>query len=161
MKNGLSSEKRKGVYLVVVDTTEELSVAIDYAAHFANAEGGYIALLNVMEDIGISNFKDIEDRMKAEQRAQAEHMIWEAAGRVIEKTGKTPMTCIEQGDRSTIIIDMVEGNKNIVALVLASDASSSNPGALVSYFSGKGLSRLPVPLLIVPGHLEAENIGDA
>jgi len=157
MKDKQALEKRRGVYLVVVDSTEELSVAIDYAANFSNAEGGYIALLNVMEDVGISNFKDIEDRIRAEQRAQSEQMLWDAAGRVIEKTGRTPMTIIEQGDCSAIIVDMIENHKNIVALVLASNASSSSPGTLVSYFSGKGLSRLPVPLLIVPGHLEAQS----
>tara|TARA_R110001592_G_scaffold79054_4_gene236778 strand:- start:6718 stop:7194 length:477 start_codon:yes stop_codon:yes gene_type:complete len=146
-------KKRRGVFLVVVDGTQEFTTAVDYASEFANAEEGYVALLNVIEHTPVSGWQGIEARVRKETRAQAEQMIWTAAGRVLESTQNIPMVSIEEGDRSDRIIKTVEGNKNIVALVLASASGSSNPGPLVTYFSGKGLSRLPVPLMIVPGHL--------
>ncbi len=150
-------EKRKGVFLVAVDETEEFATAIDYAAQFANAEHGYVALLNVIEQSYVQNWKNVEDRVRSEMRGQAEQMVWDAAGRVIDKTGKIPMVCIEEGDVSDLIIKIINDNKNIVALVLASSRSSSSPGPLVTYFSDKGLSRLPVPLMIIPAHLEPLN----
>lgn len=145
--------KRKGVYLVVVDTTEEMFTAIDYACAFANAEGGYVAVLNVMERVQVENWKNVEDCVRKEMRQQAEQMIWDASGRVKENTGTLPMVFIEEGDRSDLIVKTLEENHNIVGLILATSSVSSNPGPLVSYFSGKGNNRLPVPLIIVPGHL--------
>lgn len=148
-------KNRNGVFLVIVDSTDEFNTAIDYASDFANAEGGYVALLNVIDDTPVSGWSDIEKRVRKEARSLAEQRIWNAAGRVMDNTGKIPMVSIEEGgDRSDFILKTIEKNKNIVALVLASAAGSSNPGPLVTYFSGKGLSKLPVPLLVVPGHLQ-------
>ena len=154
MGNREKMKRRKGVFLVVVDDTQEFLTAVDYASQFANAEEGYVALLNVMQAGFVQNWKNIEDSVRKDTRGQAEQMIWDAAGRVIENTERMPMICIEEGDTSDIILKTIEDNKNIVALVLASSAVSSSPGPLVTYFSGKGLSRLPVPLMIVPGHLD-------
>jgi len=153
-----SVKKRGGVFLVVVDSTQEFIAAVDYASQFANAEDGYVALLHVMEYAPVSGWQSIEEQVKKETRSQAEIMIWEAAGRVIENTGKIPIVSIEEGDRSDLIIKTIEDNDNIVALVLASAAGSSSTGPLVSYFSGKGLSRLPVPLIIIPDHLSNSNL---
>ncbi len=157
----MSSEivkNRGGVFLVIVDSTQEFLSAVDYASQFANAEDGYVALLHVIEHTPVSGWQSIEEQVKKEARAQAERMIWDAAGQVIESTGKIPMVCIEEGDRADLIVKTIEDNKNIVALVLASAIGTSKPGPLVSYFSGKGLSRLPVPLLIIPGHLSESDI---
>ncbi len=151
-------KKHGGVFLVVVDTTQEFITAVDYASKFANAENGYVALLHVIEHTPVSGWQSIEEQVRKETRSQAEIMIWEAAGRVLDNTGKIPMVCIEEGDRSDFIIKTIDDNKNIAALVLASASGSSNPGPLVSYFSGKGLSRLTVPLLIIPGHLSKNDI---
>lgn len=148
------SKLRKGVFLVVVDESDEFMIAVDYASQFANAEEGYVALLNVVERRPVENWANIEDKIRKDMRNRAEQMIWDAAGRVIENTGEIPMVCIEEGDRADIILRTIEEHKNIVALVLASDPQSSNPGPLVTYFSGKGISKLSVPLMIVPGHLE-------
>ena len=154
MSDKVINKKRKGIFLVAVDESEEFLAAVNYATKFANAENGYVALLNVIEPLHVQNWKNIEDRVRSEMRAHAEQVIWNAAGCVFEKTGKIPMVCIEEGDKSDLIIKTINENENIVALVLASHSATSIPGPLVSYFSGKGLSRLPVPLIIVPGHLE-------
>ncbi len=153
MSDEAVNKKRKGVFLIAVDESEEFLSAVNCAIKFAKAENGYVALLNVIEPMHLQNWKNVEDRVRKEMRMQAEQVIWDAAGCIIDKTGKIPMVCIEEGDKSDLILKTINENENIVALVLASSNTSSNPGPLVSYFSGKGLSRLPVPLMIVPGHL--------
>ena len=42
---------------------------------------------------------------------------------------------------------------SITKLILGGSVQSKSPGPLVSYFTGKGLSKLRVPLTIVPGNL--------
>jgi hypothetical protein len=81
-------------------------------------------------------------------------MIWDSAKRVMERMGKIPMVCIEEGDRVDMILKTIADNPNISALVLGAATSAKNPGPLVTYFSGKGLSKIPVPLVIVPGNLQ-------
>jgi len=142
------------VFLVVVDQTQEFLKAIDYASIFSGAKHRYIALLNVIEPVHVENWQGIEKKVKKDMRDQAERMVWDAAGRVYKNTATTPMVCIEEGRSIDVILKVIEENKNISALVLAAASSSSSPGPLVSYFSGKGLSRLSVPLMIVPDHLE-------
>ncbi len=146
--------KKGGVFLVVVDDTDELMTAIDYASQFAKAQQGYVALLNVIEHSFVQNWKNVEDTIRKETRRQAEKQIWDASGRVLENTGSIPIVCVEAGSPSDIIAKIIDENKNIVSLVLASSANSSSPGPLVSYFSGKGLSRLHVPLMVIPGNLD-------
>ena len=148
-----SNKKERGIYLLVVDTTEEFSVAIDYACRFAAAHEGHVALLSVMEMQHVENWHGIEQRMRQELRAQAEQMIWDAAKQVMARSGEIPMVCIEEGDRIDVILKTIADNPNIGALILGASTVSSSPGPLVSYFAGKGLSKLPVPLMIVPGNL--------
>lgn len=147
-------EKQPRVYLLVVDATDEFPVAVDYAADFVMQDNGRVALLNVMQIDHVDHWLNIENRLRKEMRDQAERMIWEASRRVVEQCGKFPMVCIEEGVHSDVIVDIINKYDNICALILAADKNSTKPGPLVSYFSGKGLSRLRVPLIIVPGHLQ-------
>lgn len=146
----IEKKGRKKVFLVILDGTEESTSAIDYASDFANAGSGYVALLHVIEQMPVQNWQDIEALVHKELRTRGEQMIWDGAGRVIENTGKIPMVCIEEGDKSDAIVKILDENPNIAALVLAVSSNSSKPGSLVSYFSGKGLARLKIPLMIVP-----------
>ncbi|MCB1592205.1 MAG: universal stress protein [Alphaproteobacteria bacterium] len=148
------NRKIGGIYLLVVDDTAEFSVAIDYASDFAKANNGQLALLNVIEIDQIGHWVGVEGKMRKERRDQAEKMIWQAAGRITERTGLLPMVCIEEGSRSEAVLDTIERYPDIRMLILGGDSNSSSPGPLVTYFAGKGLARLRVPLLIVPGHLE-------
>lgn len=146
------------VYLLVVDVTDEFSVAVDYASAFCAKNRGRLALLNVIEPGTFDHWLNIENKLRKELREHAENAIWDAAKRVSDRTGKVPMICIEEGERSNAILDVINRYPNICMLILAGESHSSNPGPLVSYFSGKGLQKLRVPLLVVPGHLELADI---
>jgi len=39
-------------------------------------------------------------------------------------------------------------------LILGGHVEGSHPGPLVSYIMGKGLGRLRVPVVLIPGHLK-------
>lgn len=144
----------KKVFLLVVDSTDEFTVAVDYACDFAQNGNSRIALLNVMQIDHVDHWAGIENKIRSEMRIEAEKMIWTASKRVTERLGQFPMVCIEEGVRSDVIVDIINKYRNICALILAADKNSSKPGPLVTYFCGKGLSRLRVPLMIVPGHLQ-------
>lgn len=152
----MSGQGKHSVYLLVVDSSKEFQAALDYSIKMANESDSRIALLRVMQVEHVDHWHNIEEKIRSEMRAHSESLIWEASGRILRETEHFPMVCIEEGTKSDVILDVIERYPNIGAIILGADSSSSKPGPLVSHFVGKGLSRLTVPLIIVPGHLQSE-----
>lgn len=149
------------VYLLVVDRTEEFKVALAYAARLAQANGARVALLHVMDTEDFQHWGDVEKRMHEEYRAEAEKELWEAARTVNEISALFPALYLEEGGNiAQTVLDVLEHDPRITKLILGGAPQSGNPGPLVSYFSGKGLNRLNVPLTIVPGDIKESRLDD-
>lgn len=155
-KNGRRSDG--GVYLVVADETEEFPVALRYAARLADASRGHVAILYVMALQEFQHWGNIEQRMRAELREQAEKLVWNVAKNINDINGQVPAIYLEEGDLHSVLIDVINRDTEIKMLLLAGTTGNSGPGPLVSYFTGKGLGKLRVPVAIVPSHLEAQAI---
>jgi hypothetical protein len=41
---------------------------------------------------------------------------------------------------------------------LAASVDGGNAGPLISYFTAKGLTKISVPVIIVPGHMKAKEL---
>lgn len=147
-----------GVYLAVADETHEAALALRYAAHLAKANRGHIGILHVMNIDDVQQWENIEARMRREMRAQAEKYIWSVARRVNEINGMIPSLYIQEGSHDDVLIDVINRDLAIKMLVLGGGTSVGGPGPLVSYFTGKGLGRLRVPVVVVPGHLDPQKI---
>ena len=63
------------VFLVVVDDSAELEVALRYACRRARKTGGRVALLAVVEPSDDQHWMAVGDLMKEEARAAAEQML--------------------------------------------------------------------------------------
>lgn len=143
-------EYGEGTFLVALTGNQEFTSALDYACRFAKAQKGHVALLRAIDTLHVAGWRDIEKRVQKEEREAAEEMLWSAAGRVLEITGKCPSLYIEEGRLSDVIVRTITLDKGIVALVVNSSANSSKPDSLVTYFSRKGSSKLSVPVIIAP-----------
>ena len=142
-----------GTYLVVADESEEFPVALQYAVKMANANKCRVCILYVMESQGFQHWGNVEKRMQDEQRALAELIVNRACIDVQDLDGNIPSIYIEEGTRTEVLTSTIERDPNISMLILAGGTQGGNPGPLVSYYTGKGLTRLRVPLMIVPDHL--------
>lgn len=140
----------KGLFLVPLIGEQEFTSALDYACHFAKAQGCHVALLRIIDMMHVAGWRDVEKLVQKEERATAEEMLWSAAGRVLELTGKYPALYIEEGGVSDVIVRTIKSDISIAALVITPFPNASKPGPLVKYFSRKGLSQLPVPVIIAP-----------
>lgn len=150
-------KKREGVFLLVADKTEEFSKALRYAARLAEYSHSHIGLVYVIEEQGFQHWGNIEERMQAELRAEAESCLYDMATKVNGITGERPALYIEQGSKVDALVSIINKDHTVKMLILGGDTQGS-PGPLVSYFSGKGLGHLRVPLTVVPGHLEMLDI---
>jgi hypothetical protein len=147
-----------GVYLVVADETEEFQLALRYAARRAEVNRGHVGILYVTPVEDFVHWSNVEARMRREAREQAEKFAWNVAKKVNDLNGLTPALYLREGVRTDCIVDCINEDLSIRMLVLAGGTHSAGPGPLVSYFTGKGLARLRVPVMIVPGYLEPHKI---
>lgn len=150
-----------GVYLVVYDETEEFSVALRYAARLAASARGRLAILHVSDFGDFQHWNKIEDMMRREQRMEAEKSLLAVAKKVNDLNGHIPAFYAREGNREEVILEVINEDADIRMLILGGGTQGGGgPGPLVSHFTGKGLGRLRVPVVVVPGHLEPQKIDE-
>ena len=145
------------IFLVVVDQTDEMQVALRYACRRAEHTGGRVALLHVMEPADFQHWMSVGDLMREEARSEAELLLQKMASQVNEASGKTPALYLREGNRRDELIKLIDEEPGISILVLGANVGPRGPGPLISALTGKFVSKLHIPMTIVPGNLsEAE-----
>jgi nucleotide-binding universal stress UspA family protein len=150
--------KRDRVFLVVVDDSPERAVALRYACLRARKGGGRVALLRVTEPAGLVEWAGVGAMMAEEARENAEKLLSSLAIEVNAITGGLPMLLIREGDPRDALLALLEEEARISILVLASSIGGSGPGPLISALTGRYASRLRVPMTIVPGNLDDQEL---
>src|SRR5579864_1177987 len=148
---------RERIFLVVVDETEEMRIALRYAALSAFHTGGKVALLAVIEPPGVQLSKGVEERMEEERREEAERLISTLTAEVKGTCGAMPIVYIREGRRRDELLALIDEEPSISVLVLAAGAGQEGPGPLVTALIGHS-GQLRVPITIVPGGLSDEQI---
>lgn len=144
------------IYLVVVDDTPEAEVALRFAARRAAKTGGGVEILALLPPGDFVPWGGVQATIEEEAQQRAEGLCTAAAGTLMEESGLKPRITVKQGDPGKIIREVIGGNPEIAALVLASAAHGA-PGPLVTHFAGDAAD-LHIPLMIIPGSLSAEEI---
>jgi len=151
--------KHRSKFLVIVDDSEELNVAIRFAAKRAQSTKGGITLLNVIEQFDPQQWQSIEDIILQEAREKAKEKLQKWSKVINDLTNIVPELMIKEGTTSEKIIETLEEDNAIRFLVLAA-AESDQPGPLVSLLAGQKSGKLPVPIVIIPQGLSDELIDD-
>jgi nucleotide-binding universal stress UspA family protein len=146
------------VFLVVVDETDELKLALRYASRRAQHTGGRVALLFVIEPSDLQQWAAVETLMREEQREQAEALLQKLAAQVAELAGTMPIIFIREGRRRDELLALIDEEPSISILVLAASAGAEGPGPLITALTGKALTKLRVPITIVPGSLTEQQL---
>jgi len=148
-----AKERPTRTFLVIVDRTEELKVALRYACRRALHTGGRLSLLCVIEPPEGMGWMAVEQLAQSEGRQEAEEKLQELSAKVVEWTGQMPSIHIREGRPLDELLKLIEEDPSISILVLGADAGPKGPGPLVTALSGKQVAKLRVPLTIVPGNL--------
>jgi nucleotide-binding universal stress UspA family protein len=146
------------VFLVVVDESEELRIAVHYAARRAAHTGGRVALLYVIEPSELQHWIAIENLAREEQRDEAEQLMQRLCEEILPIAGSMPMVYIREGPRRDELLALIDEEPSISILVLAAGTGPEGPGPLISYLTGKPAARLRIPITIVPGGLTMEQL---
>ena len=148
------------VFLVVVDESVEMPVALYYASRRAQRTGGRVALLRVMPREETHGLASVAALIREEARQEAEQLLQRLARNVIEVTAAIPVVYLREGSLRDELIQLINEDPTISILVLAAGTGPEGPGPLVSYLAGKAVARLRIPVTIVPGSLTHEQIDD-
>jgi nucleotide-binding universal stress UspA family protein len=155
-RSATASERRK--FLVVVDDTPECSRALLYAARRAEHTKGQLTLLFVITPADFKHWMGVENIMRAEAMEEAEAALGKAAETVRAHSSVEPQLVIREGSRAEQIVKLIDEDEDISILVLAAATDKVGPGPLVTALAGKQSGTFPIPITIVPGHLDDAEI---
>lgn len=145
------------VYLVIMDETEEASLALRFATRRAEKTGGAVHLLALVPRQAFLAFAGVAATLEEEARQRAETLVTGAAGSVLSAGGPMPVISVRQGEGIKVVREYLEEHPEVQALVLGA-AREGGPGPLVSHFAGNGSGALPCPVYIIPGSLSDEDV---
>ena len=151
--------KHRSKFLVIVDDSEELAVAVRFASMRALSTKGGIVLLKIIEHSDPQHWQSVEEIILQEAREEAQEKLKKWSKIINDLSGITPELCVKEGIASEKIIEVLEEDDAVRFLVLAA-SSGEKPGPLVSLFAGQKSGKLPVPIVIIPQDLSDEAIDD-
>ncbi len=146
------------VFLVVVDDTPELRLAIRYACLRAKKTKGRVAMLHVTAQEDMQEWIGVSRLIKEESRQQAEALMQRMAAEVQKLSGAMPVLYFREGDRRDEVMKLIDEEPSISILVLGASTGPKGPGPLVQALTSKYVGRLRVPVTIVPGQLTNDDI---
>lgn len=96
------------VFLVVVDDTPEMDVALRFACLRARNTGGRVALLYVVEPADFQHWMSVGNLMREEARSEGEQLLQKLAGSVNEQTGALPILYVREGSRREELLNLLD-----------------------------------------------------
>jgi nucleotide-binding universal stress UspA family protein len=149
---------RPAVFLVVVDNTPEMHVALRWASLRARRTGGRVGLVRVIRPADFQHWAAVGKLMSIEAREEAEQLLQEHAAEVFKLYGGMPVLYLREGDTKSAVINLIDEDNDIRILVLAAATGRRGPGPLITYLTKKAIGLLRIPVTIVPGGLTDEQI---
>jgi nucleotide-binding universal stress UspA family protein len=148
----------KPKFLVVVDDSPECDRAVYYASRRAARIGGGVVMLNVIEtEDRKQQWLGVADIMRAEAHEQADALLERFSARANGAAALTPERVIREGEKVQEILGLIEEDEDIAVLALAAGTGKEGPGPLLANL-GKSAGTFPIPIAIVPGHLEDDEL---
>ena len=146
--------------LVIADNSEEMNIALEYACARSKKTGRKIIIATFIEPLDVLTTKGVTDIMKEEAREEAHKILKKAASFVKERTGELPVLSIREGETISELKNLIDEEKSINVLVLASsiDENNKNPGPIITSLVTNEITNLRVPIMIVPGNFSLEYI---
>jgi nucleotide-binding universal stress UspA family protein len=145
-------------FLAVVDDSSECAKAVRFAARRCARVGAAIVLLGVVTPPEHETWLGVGEVMQAEAEDKAQRLLDEAAASVRALAGIEPEKIVRTGVKADEVVKLIEADEDISLLVLAAAAGRDGPGPMVSALAGKSAATFPIPVAIVPGHLDNEEI---
>jgi len=147
--------------LVIVDESAEVEAALYFAASRVAHTGGHVTLLYVIEPQDYQHWMGVR-QVQLEEETNKAKAVFRLMRRKLNNAGFDSIATeeeIREGKKTDAIVKFIEEDDDIAILILGAAVDSKGPGPLVSSLAaGKAAGSFPIPIVIVPGHLELDDI---
>jgi nucleotide-binding universal stress UspA family protein len=154
-------EGHRRKFLVIVDETTEVELALYFSASRIARSGGSILLLYVIEPQDYQHWMGVR-QVQLEEETNKARALFRLMRRKLNAAGfETIPTeeAIREGAKVEEILAAIEEDEDISILVLGAATDAKGPGPLVSSLAaGKAAGQFPIPVTIVPGHLTIDDV---
>jgi len=148
-------------YLIVVDDSPEVESALYYAASRVQRASGTLVMLYIIEPQEFTHWAGVRD-VHIEEETNTAKALFRLFRRKLNQAGFEGVEveeAIREGVKADQILKAIEEDEDISILVLGASTDAGGPGPLVaSLATGKQAGSFPIPITIVPGYLELEDI---
>ena len=134
--------KKDPLFLVVVDDSEEMHHALQFACGRASAIGGKVGLMYCIAPAEFEYWAGVGELMRAEAREEAEAKMAIHASYARELTGESPVMYVREGDVREELLSLIDEETQISLLVLGADTTSETAGPLITFMMAKGAAKL-------------------
>jgi len=152
----MDKDKKQHSLLVCVNKEHYSSVALKYACNMAKEHGYSLTVLHVSEPVAYKSLGSVEEKMLKENRDAAEKLLESLVDGICAPRGVMPSLAMREGFIDEEILATIQEDPGIAMLILgsATDGHSGKSKVLPPLVSAMG-NKTAVPLLIVPGNVEA------
>jgi hypothetical protein len=141
----------KRTFLVVLDQTNEMPSALNYACRWAKDVRGHVALIYVVKDIdGSQGWLAISDIVKNEQRADAKEITAKFSKYVESKIDEPAKIFIREGNIAEQVLKLIKEKKSISEVILAANEKTGSVGPVITHLLDKGICDISIPITIIP-----------
>ena len=146
--------------LVIADESTEMEIALEYACARSKKTSRKIIIATFIQPLDVLTTQGVTEIMKNEAREEAEKLQHKAAKYVQEKTGEMPALTIREGETIAELKKLIEEEKNINVLVLASNSEPKNKESnlIINSLVSQEITNMRIPVMIVPGNLSKDHI---
>ena len=148
------------IFLVVADDSPELRAALTFACLRARNTGGRVGLLRLVAPADYQHWASVGNLMREEARMEAEQLLQQLAAQVVEESGMMPVLFVREGETNEELLKLIDEEPAIRILVLAAATGNKGPGPLISFLTKRTIGGMRVPVTIVPGGLNNEQLAD-
>ncbi|MCU0830564.1 MAG: universal stress protein [Rhizobiaceae bacterium] len=156
-QRSIREEGHRRKFLAVIDDTPECATAVAYAARRARSTGGALVLLYVVKNADFQQWLGVGDIMRAEAHETARTELGKHANRIRDTHNIDAECVVREGVARDEIRALIDEDRDIAILVLASGDGKDGPGPLVQSIAAATGGAFPIPVTVVPfGLTDAE-----
>ncbi len=145
-------------YLVCVDHTDVSRAALRFACSKARKRNIRIDVLHVMPPVDGQVLGSVAEKMRQEQRAEAEKLLQSLAHEAVGEFGITPSLLIREGKPAEQILAQTQEDYFTNMLVLGVSPQSSSGRRVISALTSYYADKMHIPIMLVPGNMSDEEM---
>ena len=160
----MSSTQTPRTILAAIDGSANSYLAAGYAASMAKQLNAHLGLIHVLDVPALSFWAGVEERMKADIRAEAERTLSDISQRIRQVCQLTPEFYLVEGAADEEIRKVVEASPEIALVVIGRRGIAHEKHSRPSLGRASGrlplklAEALPIPVVVVPPDMTATGL---